>query len=159
MNGREALRPDYALYNRQVLANARVLASALDGHGIPVVTGGTDTPFVVADLHRLGLTGRDATLYLENCRIGANAVPVPGDLDFENAHGLRLGTSAITTRGLQADDCVEVAAIVAQGLRDAARGAWQESSLTQRVARLCARFPLYSDRQDPDYPQDPRRRS
>lgn len=141
----EALQPGYTEYNRQVLANARTLAAALAERGIPAVTGGTDTPFMVAEVHRLGLTGRAATAHLENCGIGANAVPIPGDADFEHAGGLRLGTSAITTRGLRENECVEVADIVAHSLHEAARGGLQDGTCAQQVQRICARFPLYPE--------------
>jgi len=143
----EALAPGYADYSRSVLANARVLADRFSANGFRVVTGGTDTPFVVLDLRPLGLNGKVAASCLDTCSIGANAVPVPGDADFEHASGLRLGVSALTTRGFGPQECESVADLVSQALQDLASGepdAHKLATLTKHVTALCERFPIYS---------------
>lgn len=157
----EALQPDFRAYNVQVLANARALAAALQRRGVPIMTGGTDTPFVIADLRPLGLDGATATKCLDRVHIGVNPAPLPGDGDdFARASGLRLGVSALTTRGLCEADLDEVADIVVRALRahDAAgvvaaasagviAGIAVDESVDRRLKRevlaLCGRFPLY----------------
>lgn len=142
----EAQTPAFVAYHRQVLANARALAAALTRFGLPVLTGGTDTPFVVLDLRPLGLDGRRAAACLDDCGIGTNAVPVPGDTDFARASGLRLGSSAITTRGMDEADCAEVAELVALALRAAVgQGPGTPERIARRVHALVERFPLYGD--------------
>ncbi len=131
----EALTPAYAAYHGQVLANARALAAALPAYGLRVSTGGTDTPFVVVDVRRLGLDGRQAAARLDACGIGSNAVPLPGDADFDHAGGLRLGVSAVTSRGFDSLDMAVVAAWVAAGLQaeQAAARATIASQVRQRL--------------------------
>ncbi|MDD5336276.1 MAG: serine hydroxymethyltransferase [Rhodoferax sp.] len=141
----EALQPGYLRYSAQVLANARALGAALTKQGIVLVTGGTDTPFVVADLRPLAIDGAAATRRLDTLGIGANKILLPSDPeDFSQSTGLRLGVSAITTRGMGEAECGEVADIVAAALRTAGDPDAQANTvLTRRVAQLCARFPLY----------------
>jgi glycine hydroxymethyltransferase len=140
----EALTPAFVAYHRQVLTNARALVTGMTRFGLPVLTGGTDTPFVVLDLRPLGLNGRQAATYLDACGIGTNSVPVPGDADFARARGLRLGTSAITTRGMDESDCAEVAELVALALRAACgQGSNTPAQIERRVRALVERFPLY----------------
>ncbi len=143
----EALQPEFREYNRRVLAGARTLASTLIDRGVPVVTGGTDAPFVVADLRSLGLTGAAAACHLESCDIGSNAVPIPGDIDFSRASGLRLGTSAMTTRGMQEAEWEEVAEVVVDALLEAAdpgRSDAAAPSIRKRVRRICDRLHMYT---------------
>jgi glycine hydroxymethyltransferase len=158
----EALTPAYAAYHRRVLANARALAAALQAQGLHVQTGGTDVPFVVLDVRRLGLDGRQAAACLDECGIGANAVPLPGDTDFAHAGGLRLGTSAVTTRGFAEADCVQAAAWVATALRPGAAAPARRHIAEQVRTRLQA-LPFYADSARPvaaDFvrPTDPPRR-
>jgi glycine hydroxymethyltransferase len=158
----EALTPAYAAYHRRVLANARALAAALQAQGLHVQTGGTDVPFVVLDVRRLGLDGRQAAACLDECGIGANAVPLPGDTDFAHAGGLRLGTSAVTTRGFAEADCVQAAAWVATALRPGAAAPARRHIAEQVRTRLQA-LPFYADSERPvaaDFvrPTDPPRR-
>ena len=133
-------------YAVQVLANARALGIALVKRGITLVTGGTDTPFVVADLRTLRIDGERAARYLDTLGIGANQVPLASDPDdFSLAHGLRLGVSAITTRGMGETQCDEIADIVVAALRVTAADVPATSdsiTLSDRVARLCTRFPV-----------------
>jgi len=137
----EALTPAYADYHRRVLANARALAAALQAQGLHVQTGGTDVPFAVVDVRPLGLDGRRAAACLDACGIGANAVPLPGDADFARASGLRLGTSAVTTRGFGAVDCAQAAAWVAAALQPGSDHAHIAEAVAARVRQL----PFYAD--------------
>ncbi|RYY69481.1 MAG: serine hydroxymethyltransferase, partial [Comamonadaceae bacterium] len=101
----EALQPGYQAYGAQVLRNARALASGLAARGLAVLTGGTDVPFAIADLRATGLHAAPVVAALDAIQVGCNAVPVPGDTDFDHAHGLRLGVSAVTTRGMGEAEC------------------------------------------------------
>ena len=143
---REALQPSFQRYAVQVLANARALGIALVKRGITLATGGTDTPFVVADLRTLRIDGERAARYLDTLGIGANQVPLASDPDdFSLAHGLRLGVSAITTRGMGETQCDEIADIVVAALRVTAAdvpATLDSITLSDRVARLCTRFPV-----------------
>lgn len=154
----EALTPAFAAYHRCVLANARALAAALQTHGMPVHTGGTDTPFVVVDVRRLGLDGRQAATRLDASGIGATAVPLPGDIDFAHASGLRLGSSAITTRGFGEADCVQAAAWVAAALQtdDDAGDALACSRIAAQVRARLREMPFYPDPPRPDSADVPR---
>lgn len=139
----EAQTPAFAAYHGQVLANARALAESLQARGMTVLTGGTDVPFVVLDLRRLGLSGREAASRLDSCGIGANAVPLPGDADFAHAAGLRLGTSAVTTRGFTPADCARAAAWVVAAL-DAERDATR-AHIANEVQVHMRRLPFYGE--------------
>lgn len=143
---REALQPEFRRYGVQVLANARALGAALVERGIALATGGTDTPFVVADLRALRITGGEAVRRLDRLGIGANKVLLGSDPeDFSQANGLRLGVSAITTRGMMTAECAEIADIVAAALRVAPAGAADvpdSGTPDIRVTRLCAAFPI-----------------
>jgi len=140
----EALHPAFAGYQRQVLANARALGAALQARGLRLVTGGTDTPFVLVDLRALGLNGRAASARLDAIQINASPAPVPGDADLAGASGLRLGVSAITSRGLREDDCRQVAELVADLVTDnlGPPGAQRTAHAARQVRALCARFPI-----------------
>lgn len=138
----EALQPAFHAYSAQVLRNARALAAALSARGIAPLTGGTDVPFVVADLRALGVHAAPLVRALDTLQVGCNAVPVPGDADFEHAHGLRLGVSALTTRGMAEAECDIVAGIVAETARALAAGAPPPSHAADAVRSLCRRFPL-----------------
>lgn len=138
----EALQPAFHAYSDQVLRNARALAAALAAHGIAPLTGGTDVPFVVAQLRPLGLRAATLVQALDAVHIGCNAVPVPGDTDFEHAHGLRLGVSALTTRGMAEAECEAIAAIVAGMAHALAGGLSPPTGAAGAVRALCRRFPL-----------------
>ncbi|MES2784591.1 MAG: serine hydroxymethyltransferase [Pseudomonadota bacterium] len=138
----EAMQPAYRAYSVQVLRNARALGSSLSARGIAQLTGGTDVPFVVADLRALGLHAAPLVKALDTLQIGCNAVPVPGDGDFQHAHGLRLGVSALTTRGMGEAECVIIAGIVADTAQALAAGQQPSAGAADAVRALCRRFPL-----------------
>ena len=139
----EALQSAFRAYSDQVLRNARALAAGLSARGIAPLTGGTDVPFVVADLRGLGLHAAPLVHALDAMQVGCNAVPVPGDTDFEHAHGLRLGVSAMTTRGMADAECDIVAGIVADTARAVVAGRPPPAGAADAVRSLCRRFPLH----------------
>jgi len=138
----EALQPAFRDYSGQVLRNARALGAGLAARGIPQLTGGTDVPFVVADLRPLGLPAASLAHALDAVQVGCSAVPVPGDTDFAQARGLRLGVSALTTRGMAEAECDTVAAIVAGAAQSLVAGLPPTADLAGTVLALCRRFPL-----------------
>lgn len=106
----EALRPEFAAYARQVVANARVLAERLLERGFSLVTGGTDTHLLLLNLTESGVTGREAQEVLERIGITANKNTIPGEprSPFDPS-GLRLGTPVVTTRGMKEPEMVQIA--------------------------------------------------
>jgi glycine hydroxymethyltransferase len=139
----EALRSEFSRYAAAVLENARALAGALAQRGLPVVTGGTDTPLVLVDVSPRGLTGDQAEKRLDAAGITCNKNPLPFDGRRPSSwRGIRLGVSAVTTRGLDASDLEAVAALVDRALGDA--GA--VDAVRAEARALCERYPLYSGR-------------
>ncbi len=145
----EALRPEFASYAQAVLANARTLADRLKSHGFDLVGGGTDTPLMLIDLRRKGLTGGAAAQALERAGIIANMNPIPSDTaDLKVMSGLRFGVSGATTRGLGAEHFQAIgdwAAEVLEGLRQqpSSNGAIEERVRGQ-VRQLASDFPTYA---------------
>lgn len=140
----EALQPAFHAYSGQVLLNARALGAGLTARGVAQLTGGTDVPFVVADLGSLGLHAAPLVNALDMLQVGCNAVPVPGDSDFQHAHGLRLGVSALTTRGMGEVECDIIAGIVADSAHALSAGLPPPAGAADFVRALCRRFPLTS---------------
>lgn len=138
----EALQPAFHAYSARVLRNARALGAALSARGLPQLTGGTDVPFTVSDLRPLGLHAAPLVRALDALQVGCNAVPVPGDTDFQRAHGLRLGVSALTTRGMAEAECDLIAGIVADTAQAVAAGVPPPAHAAEAVRALCRRFPL-----------------
>lgn len=139
---REAATPAFRRYAERVLGNARALARGLAERGVDVLTGGTDVPFVVADLRRRTTDAAAVVRLLDGAGITAHAVPAPGDRDFAHARGLRLGLSAATTRGFDESACDELAAIGATAVLRAEVGQSSSADIAAQVAALCRRFPL-----------------
>lgn len=140
----EALKPEFKTYQQQIRKNANALAEGLIAGGLRLVTGGTENHLVLVDLTPADITGKDAEHLLESVGVTCNKNQIPFDprSPFVTS-GVRLGTPAMTTRGFKEEEMREVAAIITQTLKsredEAALGA-----LRERVAKLCAAFPLYS---------------
>ncbi len=146
----EALRPDFADYARRVLANARTLARTLLEHGVPVLTGGTDTPLMLVDLRRLDVTGAAASDSLERAGLTCNKNAVPGDPRPPTVtSGLRLGVSAGTTRGFGTEEFAEIgrliAALIGALAAQSAELTTLEQTTRERVRRLCRDFAIYPE--------------
>ena len=115
---REASAPSFRDYARRIVENAQALAAACQAQGLHVVTGGTDNHLLLIDVGRLGLTGRQAEAALRTCDITLNRNALPGDPNGPwYTSGLRLGTPALTTRGLGATEMAAIAQVVARVLR------------------------------------------
>jgi glycine hydroxymethyltransferase len=139
----EALRPEFIEYQRQVVLNARILSEALMGYGFELVTGGTDNHLLLLDLTDRNVTGLEAERALGRAGIVANKNTVPGDRQGPKiTSGLRLGTPALTTRGMKEEEME----LVARFIRDVLEGPTNESVLDgvkKAVVDLCHRFPVY----------------
>ena len=139
----EALAPAFRDYGARVVENAHVLAQAIMDRGIRLVSGGTDTHLILVDLRDRDLTGKDAEQSLERAGITVNKNTVPGETrsPFVTS-GLRIGTPALTTRGMGADDMKRIGGWIADILeRPGDTGLIK--GIRRRVRELCAAFPLY----------------
>ncbi|HXR29625.1 MAG TPA: serine hydroxymethyltransferase [Solirubrobacterales bacterium] len=127
---------------RQTIANAQAFAAALEANGVPVLTGGTDVHLVLVDLTPTGLDGQTAEDRLEAVGITVNRNAIPFDpRPPMNPSGLRIGTPALTTRGLVEDDMTEIATVIATALSDEFES--QKEALSERTKALMDRYPLY----------------
>jgi glycine hydroxymethyltransferase len=141
---REAATPEFVAYSRQVLANARTLAESLQEAGFRIVSGGTDTHLLLADVFAKGIRGKDAQAALERANITANRNAIPFDQNPPfNPSGMRFGSPAVTTRGFREPEIREVARLIARVLENIQ----SEEVLTEvrrGVKTLTDRFPLYA---------------
>lgn len=139
----EALQPEFKVYAQQVIDNAKALAAALEEKGLTIVSGGTDTHVMLVDVRNTGLTGKEAEHLLDEVGITCNKNTIPFDpaSPFVTS-GIRLGTPALTTRGLQVKDMEEIADIIAAVLKNPEDKAVHEDA-SKRVAALCEAYPLY----------------
>ncbi|HEX2802420.1 MAG TPA: serine hydroxymethyltransferase [Sphingomicrobium sp.] len=148
---KEALQPDFKVYAKQVVANARALAKALEGEGLDIVSGGTDNHLMLVDLRPKQAKGKHAEKALDRASITCNKNGIPFDPEkpFVTS-GIRLGTPAATTRGFGEAEFQLVGSMIAEvvdGLRKNGEegDAQVEQSVARRVEELCARFPIYPD--------------
>jgi glycine hydroxymethyltransferase len=145
----EALRPSFKQYIGQVVANAKRLAAAMADHGYRIVSGGTDNHLFLMDVFSKGLTGKVAEKALESAGITVNKNTIPFDPNPPMvASGIRIGTPAVTTRGMGEAEMAEIASLIARAL-DAREDAAALARLTSEVASLASRFPLYASRLAP----------
>lgn len=143
---REAMTDEFQSYAAAVVTNARALAARLVERGITVLTGGTDTPLLLIDLRPLGLTGAAASDDLEAVGLTANKNSVPNDTEPPQVtSGLRLGTSAATARGFDAEDFAQVGDWVADVLLDmsATKSTLDRPAIAAAVRALTERYPIY----------------
>ena len=141
----EALRPDFKTYAKEVVKNAQALAAALVARGYAIVSGGTDSHLMLVDLRSKGLTGKEAEQLLDRAGITVNKNTIPGDPQSPFVtSGIRLGTSALTTRGFGAKEMQQVADLIDAVLtkRDEATVA----RIKRDVRELTDAFPLYVER-------------
>ncbi|SUP39961.1 serine hydroxymethyltransferase [Veillonella criceti] len=139
----EALQPAFKEYAQQVVKNAKVLAAALEKEGFLIVSGGTDTHVMLVDVRSCGLTGKVAEFLLDEVGITCNKNTIPFDPESPFVtSGIRLGTPALTTRGLKEADMEEIASIIALVLKNSEDKAKHEEA-AKRVAALCAKYPMY----------------
>lgn len=139
----EALKPEFTTYSGQVIANARALATELQNRGFKLVSNGTDNHLMLVDLRSVGMTGKKGDQLVSTVNITANKNTVPFDTESPFVtSGLRLGSPAMTTRGLGVVEFTEIGNIIADRLLSPESDIVTKDCL-QRVAALCDRFPLY----------------
>jgi glycine hydroxymethyltransferase len=144
---KEAMSNEFKQYAAQVVENARVLAEELLKEGINVLTGGTDSHMVLVDLRNIGLTGKEAENRLGEAGITVNKNAVPFDpLPPTKTSGIRIGTPALTTRGMKEDQMKIIAKIIAKVLKDYSEDTLQKAR--EQVKELCEAFPLYKELKD-----------
>lgn len=137
----EALKPEFRASMERVVSNARLLASALVGRGINLVSGGTDNHLLLVDLRQSVFSGQDAENRLAEIDLTVNKNTVPGETRKAMVtSGIRIGTPAVTTRGLVAEDMVSLGNAIADCLLDTP--GWKESG-KKAVSNLCKKYPLY----------------
>ncbi len=140
---KEALSPEFAAYQRQVVANAVALAETLTTRGLRIVSGRTESHVMLVDLRPKGLTGRDAEAVLGQAHITCNKNGIPNDPQKPMVtSGIRLGTPAITTRGFGTEETVTTAHLIADVL-DAPQDEGNVAAVRAKVAALVKRFPVY----------------
>ena len=140
---REAMQPEFVEYQKQVLANARALASSIQEAGFRVVSGGTDTHLMLVDVFSKGVRGKEAEKTLDRAHITVNKNAIPFDTNPPlNPSGIRLGSPAVTTRGFGEAEMREVGALIGEVLGHIDNEA-TIARVRQQVEALTARFPLY----------------
>jgi glycine hydroxymethyltransferase len=140
----EALRPEFRTYAAQIVANAKVLAAALQEAGFRIVSGGTDNHLMLVDVFQKGILGSEAELALGKAGITVNKNTIPYDINPPlKASGIRIGTPALTTRGMKEPEMVVIAAWIAKALDQRNDDAALER-IRHEVAELANRFPLYA---------------
>ncbi|ACJ75510.1 serine hydroxymethyltransferase [Thermosipho africanus TCF52B] len=146
---KEALTDEFKEYQKQVVKNAKTLAAELEKRGLRIVSGGTDTHLMLVDLNPLNVTGKAAEIALGKCHITVNKNTIPNETRSPFiASGIRLGTPALTTRGMKESEMEEIAELIVDVLKhvkDEEGNVDEEivEKTQKKVKDLCTRFPLY----------------
>jgi len=146
----EALKPDFKLYAKSVIENAKTLAETLHAQGLDIVSGGTDTHLMLVDLRPKGAKGNHTEKALDRAFITTNKNAIPFDTEKPAiTSGVRLGTPAGTTRGFGPTEFREIGKLIVEVVEAVARNgeagdAGVEEAVRARVGELCRRFPIYT---------------
>ena len=139
----EALQPEFRLYQQQILSNAQALASELQSRGVRLVSGGTDNHLMLADCMSKGKTGFEMQELLDEANITANKNTIPFDTQgVKRTSGIRLGSPAVTTRGMKETEMHTIGRLIADILE---RGEEAVPAAKEEVLALCRSFPLYPE--------------
>lgn len=149
---KEALEPEFTVYQQQVAKNAKIMAETLMGRGYKIVSGGTDNHLMLIDLIDKGITGKaaDAALGAANITVNKNSVPNDPQSPFVTS-GIRVGTPAITTRGFKEAECTQLANWMADVL-DNVEDVATINRVKGQVLSICERFPVYRSSSFGDHP-------
>ncbi|MHB8771279.1 MAG: serine hydroxymethyltransferase [Syntrophales bacterium] len=143
---KEALSDDFKEYQAQIVKNARVLAETLLAAGFRLVSGGTDNHLMLVDLTHLGISGKEAQETLDRTGITVNKNAIPYDTKGPSVtSGIRLGTPALTTRGMKEEQMRQIGALIAHVLKNI-HDEKRLLEIREEVTRLCGQFPLYAER-------------
>ena len=138
-----ALQPEFKTYCQQIVSNAKALAAALVEYGIQLVSGGTDNHLMLIDLRGTGKTGKVAETLLHSANIttNKNAIPFDPEKPFVTS-GIRIGTPAVTTRGMKEEDMKTIALCISEVIK---QGEQAVPQVKEKVLALCEKYPLYQD--------------
>lgn len=140
---KEALEPAFKEYQTQVIKNAKVMSDRFIENGFKVISGGTDNHLMLVDVTPFGVNGRDVQNLLDKANITLNKNTIPNEqLSPQLASGVRIGTPAITTRGMKEEECIYIADLITELIKGG------EDSITNvqaKVIELCDKFPLYAN--------------
>jgi glycine hydroxymethyltransferase len=143
---REAMQPEFKDYARQVVANAKVLAKSLQDEGYRIISGGTDTHLMLVDVFSKGILGSEAEKALGEAGITVNKNAIPFDTNPPmKPSGIRVGTPAMTTRGMREAEMKQIGRWIADALNNRA-DAEALKKIRREVFNLCEQFPLYAER-------------
>ena len=138
---KEALSPDFKVYQEQIVKNAKVLAEELIARGYKLLTDGTDNHLMLLDLRGTGITGKDAEINLDKVRITVNKNSIPFDTEKPTiTSGVRIGTPAVTTRGMKEAEMKKIAECIDLTLKDFEAN---QDYVRGEVEKLCKEFPIY----------------
>jgi glycine hydroxymethyltransferase len=139
----EALKPEFKEYQKQIVDNARALSDTLLERGLAIVSGGTDNHLMTIDLRPVKLTGKKACVLLEHVKITTNKNAIPNDPEKPNvSSGIRIGSPAVTTRGMRVAEMKIIASCIADVLANPEDEQIKAKTI-ETVSQLCAAFPLY----------------
>jgi glycine hydroxymethyltransferase len=142
----EAMRPEFREYARQTVANAKVLAQTLGDEGFRIISGGTETHLMLVDVFSKGMLGSEAEKALGEAGITVNKNAIPFDTNPPmKPSGIRVGTPALTTRGMKEDEMRQIGRWIAESLLNRTDAAVL-GKVRKQVLHLCESFPLYSER-------------
>ncbi len=139
----EALKPEFKEYGKQIVKNCKALADGLVKRGCKLVSGGTDNHVLLMDLRDTGVTGKELEARLDDCYITVNKNTIPNEpLSPFVTSGVRIGTAAVTTRGLKEEDCDKIAEYITLVLNDYEGS---KDKVRAGVEEICKKYPLYED--------------
>ena len=142
---KEALEPGFKEYQSQIVKNAKVLADDLAKRGYRLVSGGTDNHLMLVDVNQKGLTGKDCTEWLDHAAITVNKNTIPFDTQSPfKGGGIRLGTPAVTTRGMKENEMKQIAGFIDEVLVSKGEAAVTKF-VREKVKTLVGKFPLYQE--------------
>lgn len=139
----EALKPEFKEYGKKVISNCKALENALIAQGVDIVSGGSDNHLLLLDLRSLGITGKELEHRLDEVHITVNKNAIPNDPEkpFVTS-GIRIGTAAVTSRGFEAQDMIDIAEYIKLAATDFENS---KAYIIKNVARICDKYPLYKD--------------
>ena len=138
----EALKPEFKEYAKKVISNCKALENGLAAQGVDMVSGGSDNHLLLLDLRSLGITGKELERRLDEVYItvNKNAIPKDPEKPFVTS-GVRIGTAAVTTRGFEAQDMIDIAEFIKLAATDFENSA---DLIRERVSKICDKYPLYN---------------
>lgn len=142
---KEALKPNFREYQKQILKNAKTLAEVIQNSGLRIVAGGTDTHLFLVDLSALSISGKTAEKALDEANITVNKNTIPFDTKSPRVtSGIRIGTPAVTTRGMKEPQMEQIGEYIIEVLKNADNTA-KIARVREKVKKLCAEFPLFPE--------------